>query len=170
MGDVARERAEGRQTARVRQLRERGGERDARRDADRRLHHRAHDRGHARRLGDRERGAHAAERLLLEHDHVGGVERAQPAGVVERADALVGRDRHVDPTTDPRQVVERRDRLLDVLEVVAREARDHRDRGVDVPRAVGVDAQRHTPAPTASRTAPTSATPAASRTFTFTAG
>ena len=46
---------------------------------DRRLHHRAHDRGHARGLGDRERGAHTAQRLLLQHDHVGGVERAQLA-------------------------------------------------------------------------------------------
>ena len=69
-----------------------------------------------------ERGAHAAERLLLEHDHVGGVEHAQSARVVERADALVGRDRHVDAPPHRGEIVERRHRLLDVLEVVARRA------------------------------------------------
>ena len=47
----------------------------------------------------------------------------ESARVVERADALVGRDRHVDAPPHRGEVVERRDRLLDVLEVVAARAR-----------------------------------------------
>ena len=56
------------------------------------------------------------------------------------------------------------------LEVVAREACDHVDRGVDVPRAVGVDAQRDAPArPRRAPRRPARRRPR-SRTFTFTAG
>ena len=120
---------------------------------DRRLHHRRHDRGDARASATVERGAHTAERLLLQHDHVGGVERAQPARVVERADALVGRDRHVDAPPHPREVVERRDRLLDELEVVAREHRRSCATAVSTSHAPLASTRTRDAGPTASRTA-----------------
>ena len=43
---------------------------------------------------------------------------------------------------NPGEVVERGDRLLDELEVVAGEQSDDGDGSLDVPRAVGVDAER----------------------------
>ena len=73
-----------------------------------------------------ERGAHAAERLLLEHDHVGGIERAERrASSSERmhSSAAIGTSTRA---AHRGQVVERRHRLLDVLEVERRQPRDHR--------------------------------------------
>ena len=64
----------------------------------------------------------------------------QSLRVFDRTDALVGRERYRDAPAHLRQLVEGGHRLLDVLEVVARQVPDHGDRGVDVPRAVGIDA------------------------------
>ena len=63
-------------------------------------------------------------------------------GVVGGADALVGGDGDADPPTEPGEVVEGGDRLLDDLEVEAGQAGDRQRRGVEVPGAVGVDPQR----------------------------
>ena len=113
-------------------------------DAHRRLHHRRDDRGNPGSLGDRECSAHTAQGLLLEDDHVGRVDLVQPTGVCDRAHAFVGRDGYVDRSPYPCEIVERRDRLLHELEVVARQSSDRVDRGVDVPCAVGIDPQRRT--------------------------
>ena len=96
----------------------------------------------------------------------------QAACVVERADALVGRDRHVDPRAAPqRRSSSDRHRLLDVARGRTRARRVIIvDRGVDVPRAVGVDAQRHAGADRVAHRARRARRPGASRTFTFTAG
>ncbi len=67
-------------------------------------------------LGDPQAGADAAQRLHLEHRDVGGVEVADPVGVLGAPDRLVGGDRHVDPAADQGQVLHVRDRLLDVLQ------------------------------------------------------
>ena len=71
------------------------------------------------------------------------MQRREAAGVADRADALVGGDGHVDAAPEPGEVVEGGDGLLDELEAVRREPGDHRRRRVEVPRAVGVDAERH---------------------------
>ena len=147
-----------REPTRVGQLGQRGGERDAGCDPDRRLHHRETIAGTPAASATCERGAHAAERLLLQHDHVGGVERAQPARVVERADALVGRDRHVDPPPHPREIVERRDRLLDVLQVVRARGAPIMCTAVSTSHAPLASTRSASRGPTASRTAATSPT------------
>ncbi len=64
-------------------------------------------------------------------------------GVGKRADTLVGGDARADAAADTRQVVDRRHRLLDQLEVEAFQPLDHRHGGVDVPAAVGIDAECH---------------------------
>ena len=157
--------------ARVRQLRQRGRERDAGGDPDRGLHHRAHDRGHPRRLRDRERGAHTAERLLLEHDRRRRrrARRSARASSSERmhSSAAIG-------TSTRRRTAARSSSDATGCSTYsrsnAREPRDHRDRGVDVPRAVGVDPHAHVADRPRRAPRATSATPDASRTFTFTAG
>ena len=55
---------------------------------------------------------------------------------------LVHRDAHGDPLADRAQRRDARDGLLDELELVARERLDGGDRLVDLPGAVGVDAER----------------------------
>jgi hypothetical protein len=131
-----------REPARVRQLGQCGRERDAGGDPDRRLAHRGDERRDPRRFGNLQRGPHTAERLDLENDNVGGFERGKAAGIIERADALVGGDGYVDATPESGEVVEGGDGLLDELEVEACEPPDHRLGRFDVPRTVGVDAQR----------------------------
>ena len=140
--DVGLEQLHGREPAGVRQLRQRGRERDARGDPDRRLQRRRHDHGQPDVLGDPQAGAHATERLHLEHRHVGGLELAHPVGVGGPADRLVGGDGYADGPAYPRQVLDGGDRLLDVLEPARGpvEHRDVRHGGVQVPEPVDVDA------------------------------
>ena len=89
-------------------------------------------------------GATPAQRRDLEHDDVGGAGEGHPQRVLGLADALVGRDRHVDagPGQGPPErgePVEVGARLLGVLEVVRRQRRQRGDRLLDRPGAVGVD-------------------------------
>ena len=161
---------ERRQAARVRQLRERGRERDPGRDPDRRLHHRAHHRRDARGFGDRERGAHATERLLLQHDRRRR-RRARAGGGRRRWCGCTRRPRSARrPGDGPREVVERaRPAARRTRGRNERDARSSRPRCRRPTRRWRRRAARRS-GPTASRTALTSATPAASRTFTLTAG
>ena len=62
--------------------------------------------------------------------------------VGDRADALVGRNRHRDPAPDAREVLDGRHRLLGELDAVTGERAEAGDGRVEVPRAVGVDPQR----------------------------
>ena len=70
------------------------------------------------------------------------MQRGDAAGVVDRADGLVGGDGYVDATSEPGEVVEGGDGLLDELEVEPCEPPDHRLGRVEVPGGVGVDAHR----------------------------
>ncbi len=92
---------------------------------------------------DAERPADAAERLRLDHEDVGGAGLGHRERVIRPAHALVGRDRdaHVlRAEADLGELVDRRARLLDVLEVERRERVDGVLGLVDVPAAVRVDA------------------------------
>ena len=122
------------------------GEREPRREPHGGLHHRGRDRRHSRLLGDRERGTDSPERLDLEHHCIGRTEGTQTPGIVDAADALVGGERDADTTTDPREVVEPSDGLLDEGDIEGLEPRDHLECGVDVERAVRVDAELDTAA------------------------
>ena len=93
-------------------------------------------------LGRPERGAHAPERRDLEHRDVGGLGAHDQQGVLGPADRLVGGHRDVDAAAHRGELVDRRARLLDVLQPTggAGEPPDRVDGAVDVPRTVGVDA------------------------------
>ena len=110
-------------------------------DADARLDGAGdHDR-QADVLGDAQAGPHPAERLHLQHRDVGGLEVADPVGVLGPADRLVGGHRHVHATSYDSEVLDGHHRLLDVLQAAGRtvDRGDRADGLVDVPRAVGVD-------------------------------
>ena len=78
-GDVVGEQGDGGQSARERQLGQRGGQRDAGGDAHRALQRRGHHARQAVRLGDPQRGAHPAQRLHLEDDDVARPRAGRPA-------------------------------------------------------------------------------------------
>ena len=117
---VAGQQLHRREAAGVRQLGQRRGEGDPCRDADARLHRARDDDGQADVLGDPQAGADAAERLHLEYGDVGRLEVAHAIGVGRAADRLVGGDRHGHPTAYDGQVLDRGDRLLDVLQPTGR--------------------------------------------------
>ena len=143
--DVTGEQRDGAQPAGVLERRQGSGERDPGGDADAGVERRRHHRGQPTGLDDRERRAHPTQRRHLDHDDVGRLEVAHPQRVLGLADGLVCRDGHVDPVARQRhpqvaQLLDRRARLLGVLEVVGGEATQGGKRVVDRPRAVGVDA------------------------------
>ena len=152
----ALEQLHGRQPAGVGQLGQRGRQRDPGRDPDRGLQRRRHHDRQPDVLGDPQAGAHAAERLHLEHGDVGGLEVAHPVGVGGPADRLVGGDRHV----DRRGVRAARSstlgaRLLDVLQPAGgavEHARSPRPR-CRRPRAPLASTRIRPSGPSASRTA-----------------
>ena len=133
---------------------------------DRRLQGRGdHDR-QADVLGDAQAGAHAAQRLHLEHGDVGGLQVAHPVGVGGAADRLVGGDRHVDPAPYDREV-------LDARRPAARRTRGRRrrasssgdrgDRVVDRPERRWRRCGSAPSGPSASRTASSRASSSARR-------
>ncbi len=124
----------------IRQLGQRGRERDAGRQPDRRFDGAGHDHRQPAGLGDLQRRPHAAERLRLQHDDVGRAGRAHRQRVLGPPDRLVGRQRHVHPAAQRGQLIQRRARLLGVLKVKPGERPQHPLGLVDVPAAVGVDA------------------------------
>ena len=113
------------------------------RDADRGVERARDDDGQPGLLDDGEGTADAAERLRLDHEQVGGAGLGDRERVLRAAHALVGRDRdaHVlGAAADLGEFLDGRARLLDVLEVELGEG-VHGVLGlVDVPAAVGVDA------------------------------
>ena len=159
-GDVAGQQRPRGQPAGVVERRQRGRQRDARGQPERGLQGGRDDDRHPDVLGDPQAGAHAAERLHLEHRDVGRLEVAHAVGVGGPADRLVGGDRDRRPGgvrrrgPRPTRTAARRTpgrpaaRSSSPMAATAR---------VDVPRAVGVDADPCPPDPSASRTASTRA-------------
>ena len=107
-GHVGGEQLHGGEAARVRQLGQRGGQGEPGGDPDRGLERRGDDDGQPDVLGDPQAGADPAERLHLEHRHVGRLEVADPVGVLGPADRLVRGDRDVDPAAYGGEVLDRR--------------------------------------------------------------
>ncbi len=82
--------------------------------------------------------------VMAEDDRVGGLVLEDGPQLGRGVHCLVGRDLHVDGAShvgEPRDVA-RRHRLLDPVELVARQASDGVDRGRHVPRLVRVDAEQ----------------------------
>ena len=142
--EVAVEQRAGAQPAGEVQLGQRAGQRDPGGQPDARLQRGRHHARQPGRLGHPQRPAHPAQRRALEHRDVGGAGDGHPQRVVGPADRLVGGDPDVDPAADRRELVDRGAGLLHVLQPAggAVQRADGRDRRVDVPGPVGVDAHR----------------------------
>jgi hypothetical protein len=107
---------------------------------DGRLERARRDDRHGGALDDRERGSGTAEPLRLQHD---GIDR--PAGrhthaVLHAPDAHLSSERKAHAAAQPTQLVLGRDGILDELDAVRLEHREHRCRAVDIPCAVPVEA------------------------------
>src|SRR5699024_4259775 len=87
-------------------------------------------------------GAHPAERLHLDHHHVGGLGSGHGVGVGGAADGLVGGDRHLGGPAQRGQVRYGGARLLGVLQPTGGAVQDRQPGagGLIVPGGVGVDA------------------------------
>ena len=95
-------------------------------------------------LGDPQRPTDPTQRQALDDRDVGGFGPSHVQRVVGSADGLIGGDPHIDTPTHLRQFIDGAARLLDVLQP-ARRTVEHADMthsGVDVPRRVGVHADR----------------------------
>ena len=141
--DVRGEQGRGAEAAVVVEVGQGGGQRRAHRQPDRRVEGARDDRREPRLRDDLERAPHPAERLGLDHEQVGRARAGDGEGVLGLAHALVGRDRNAEvlhPAAQLGELLDRRARLLDVLQVELREG-VHRVLGlVEVPGAVRVDA------------------------------
>ena len=91
--------------------------------------------------------------------------RGQRAGLAGR---LVHRDAHGDAVAHRAQLLDAVDGLLDELQAGGRQRLDAAHGLVDLPGAVGVQAQRRVSAPTAARTAATRPASSPMPTLTFT--
>ncbi len=113
------------------------------RDADGSLKRARDDGGQARLLHDAECRGDSAERLGLDHEQVGSARPSDLERIRRLAHRLIGGDgqSHVlDASAQLRKLRHGRTGLLEVLEVVRGEGVNRVLRLVDVPAAVGVDA------------------------------
>ena len=129
---------------------------------DRRLQRRGDHARQAVRLGDPQRGPHAAQRLHLEDDDVAGLAQVDPQRVGRPAHHLVGGDPDVDPAAQRDQLRQRGARLLDVLQPNRSSSR-MRATAVSTSQAALASTRIAPAGPRASRTASTRARSSAGR-------